>query len=639
MFVALAGVVVLGGWALGSDYVTSVNPDWMPTMPLTAVTFVLAGTSLFLLPRGTVGQGGPVQRLSALVLGAAVAAVGVWRLALHALGASSPWDTLGFTPPPGEDFMPVLTALGLALAGAALVVTARRVLHPPAQVAAALLLVLGWLGLARYLYGGDTSGVPFLMSMPAALLFAVLGVGLIFARPEGGFVQIWNSDTAGAILLRRLLPTAFLVPVLVGWLRLMGERAGWYGLETGLAVFAMSNVIVFASIAWRTGARLHREDLRRREAEGAVAMERDFSNALIDGLPGVFYLYNREGRFLRWNRNFERVSGLSASEMLRIHPLEVIAAADQARVRERIEEVFTRGVSDVEAAFRAKDGTETPYFFTGIRVEFRGESCLAGVGIDIAERVRAEERVRELNADLERRVAARTAELEAKNRELETFTYSVSHDLKAPLRGIDGYSRLLEEEHQERLDEEGRRFVRAVRQASQQMGQLIDDLLAYSQVERREVRLAPVDPREVLASLPEICREEIRERGVELVVDLPDARARADAQALTQVLRNLVDNAVKFSSAAQAPRVEVGGRVEDDRYLLWVRDNGIGFDMKFAERIFDIFQRLHRVEEYPGTGVGLAIVRKAVERMGGRVRAEGEPGRGATFTVELLHQP
>jgi PAS domain S-box-containing protein len=640
-FAVLVGGAVLSGWAAGLEPVTRVRRDWTPTMPLTAVCFVLAGAALLCLSRAqaSADRGGRAWREAALALGAAVGLAGVWRLALHLVGHRTAWDTLGFFATPGEDQIPLLTAVGLALAGAALLANARRVFHPVAQAMAALLLLLGWIGLARYLYGGDTRGVPFLMSMPSALLFAVLGAGLVFARPDGGFVRIWNADTAGSMLFRRLLPTAMVVPVVLGWIRLLGQRAGWYGLETGLAIFAMSNVAVFALVAWRTAERLHREDLRRREAERSTREERDFSNALIDSLPGVFYLYDREGRFLRWNRNFERVTGRGPAEIRDMHPLDFFAEGEKELLRERIGEVFAKGVSEVEAGFLSKDGRSTPYFFTGIALDYRGQPCLAGVGIDITERVGAEAQVRELNADLERRVVARTAELAAKNRELETFTYSVSHDLKAPLRGIDGYSRLLQEDHADRLDEEGRRFLASVRQASQQMGQLIDDLLAYSQVERRALRLTGVDPRAVLASLPSSYADEMRTRGVEWVVDLPEARANADANGLAQILRNLLDNALKFTRDVASPRIEVRGRAEAGRYLLLVRDNGIGFDMRFAERVFEIFQRLHRVEDYPGTGIGLAIVRKAMERMGGRVWAESEPGRGATFYLELPLQP
>ena len=371
------------------------------------------------------------------------------------------------------------------------------------------------------------------------------------------------------------------------------------------------------------------------ELREAAETERNFSEAMIDSLPGVFYLYDRRGKFLRWNRNFERVTGYTSAEIAGMHPLDFFAGEDRARVEERIGEVFSVGTSEVEAGFVSKDGSVTPYFFTGLTTEHDGCPCLIGVGIDITARKQAENEVRALNETLEQRVALRTAELQAKNRELETFTYSVSHDLKAPLRGIDGYSRLLLEDYADKLDDEGRRVLNSVRHASVQMGQLIDDLLAYSQLERRTITVTAVSPRSVFDSLPVSYAEEAAERGVALAVELPDVMVNADPNGLAQVLRNLIDNALKFTRGVEAPSIELGGRVEGDKAILWVRDNGIGFDMKFTDRIFDIFQRLHRAEDYPGTGIGLAIVRKAMERMGGRVSAESAPGKGATFFLEI----
>lgn len=635
----LVGVLVLVGWFGDFRVLMQIRPEWTPMVPLTAVLFTLSGSALLANTLAMAKPGAPEGwRKAALVLGVVVAVLGLRRFVYHVAGWDSPLDMLGFSPHVGPGEMALLTSLGFSFAGFALAATARRVFSPLAQAVAGLVLFVGWVGLTRYIYGGEPRGILFLIAMPTALLFAVLGGGLFFARPDGGFVMMWNGDTAGGVLLRRLVPTALVVPVAVGWLRLLGERAGWYGLETGLSIFAVSNVVIFATLAWHTARWLHAEDLKRREVERKLRVERDFSDAIVDSLPGAFYLYTQEGRFLRWNRNFERVTGYTSAEIARMHPRDFFSETERPRLRERIAEVFEKGTSEVEAGFRAKDGTETPYFFTGMTVSFRGETCLVGVGIDIAERRRAEDKVRELNADLERRVAERTAELQAKNRELETFTYSVSHDLKAPLRGIDGYSRLLQEDYGDKFDEEGRRFLAAVRHASQQMGQLIDDLLSYSQLERRALTLSSVRPAAVLDAVPAAFFEELRERGVEFSSELPDAAVRADANGLAQVLRNLLDNALKFTRGAQKPRIEVGGRIEEGRYLLWVRDNGIGFDMKFVERIFDIFQRLHRAEDYPGTGIGLAIVRKAMERMGGRAWAVSEPGRGATFFVEIpLH--
>lgn len=250
-------------------------------------------------------------------------------------------------------------------------------------------------------------------------------------------------------------------------------------------------------------------------------------------------------------------------------------------------------------------------------------------------RRRAKEALDELNTELETRIEARTNALNAKTRELETFAYSVAHDLKAPLRGIDGYTGLLLEDYALRLDGEGRTFLEKIQGSTDEMNKLIDDLLAYSRFERRELKTDRVELAPVINSLVEEKRREAKERAIEFVVDVNGAIVIADMSGLAQALRNYLDNAIKFTRKVTQPRIEVGSKEDSESCLLWVRDNGIGFDMKHHDRIFDIFQRLNGTEDYPGTGVGLAIVRKAMERMGGRAWAESEPGNGSTFYLEF----
>jgi PAS domain S-box-containing protein len=258
-----------------------------------------------------------------------------------------------------------------------------------------------------------------------------------------------------------------------------------------------------------------------------------------------------------------------------------------------------------------------------------------GTLLDITESVHAEEKLRQINLELEQRVTERTAQLSQANQELEAFSYTVSHDLKAPLRGIDGYSQLLVEEYGTKLDEEGRQFVRRIRQGVQQMGELISDLLEYSRMERRDMAPEPVALRPLIDAMLDGYHADIERPGVQVRVEMDDFMLALDREGISVVLRNLIGNALKFSRDSQPPRIEIGARLEAGRRVLWVRDNGVGFDMKYHDRMFGIFQRLHRAEEFAGTGVGLALVAKAVQRMGGRVWAESSPGAGATFFLEF----
>jgi signal transduction histidine kinase len=240
-------------------------------------------------------------------------------------------------------------------------------------------------------------------------------------------------------------------------------------------------------------------------------------------------------------------------------------------------------------------------------------------------------RVRQHAAELEVRVHERTAELEATNKELESFSYSVSHDLRAPLRAVDGYARMLEEDHGTKLDEESKRLLRVVRDAAERMGTLIDDLLAFSRLGRQEPVRRALD----MTALAREVTAELNGAGLARVQLAALPAASGDAALVRQVWANLIGNALKYSGKRSDARVEIGGRAEGAENVYWVRDNGVGFDMRYAAKLFGVFQRLHRADEFPGTGVGLAIVQRVVLRHGGRVWAEGRPGEGACFFFSL----
>ncbi|QHE88175.1 PAS domain-containing protein [Hydrogenophaga sp. BPS33] len=352
------------------------------------------------------------------------------------------------------------------------------------------------------------------------------------------------------------------------------------------------------------------------------------------------WLYDTNTQRIWWSRqmyrNIGREEGEGPPPDLGSY-LDCLHPEDRARVERFMQALPHRG--RMHAEFRRHPALGRERWFRA-SVECRALADEAGFQysgtlLDITQLRQAQTNLERINAKLEQRVAERTAQLSAANRELEAFSYTVSHDLKAPLRGIDGYSQLLEEEHAGQMNDEGRQFVGRIRRGVQQMATLISDLLDYSRMERRAMEPQAVELRPLVDLVLESHAADIASAGTEVRLQLDPMTLRLDRDGLAVVLRNLVGNAIKFSASRDQPHVEVGARTEGGRHILWVKDNGVGFDMQYHDRIFGIFQRLQRAEDYAGTGVGLALVAKAVQRMGGRVWADSSLGQGATFYLEF----
>jgi PAS domain S-box-containing protein len=369
-------------------------------------------------------------------------------------------------------------------------------------------------------------------------------------------------------------------------------------------------------------------------AAAQIRRERDFRQRLIESIPGIFFLFDASGRFLMWNKNLETVLGMSADDIAAGHTLMLYDETEREHMRQVTKLVLEAGASSTEATLLTRRGDRIPYFFSGLRIDVDGRPSVIGLGLDITERKLAEQVIRDLNDTLEQRVQERTADLEASNRELESFSYSVSHDLRAPLRALHGFSHLLGEEYAHRLDENGLHYLQRIQAASERMGKLIDDLIEMARISRQDLTRVPVD----LGALAREIRQGIEEQQPGRRVDWHIGEglvARADPVLAKALLDNLLRNAWKFTAERADARIAFSAREENGETVFAIGDNGAGFEMAYADKLFKPFQRLHDAKRFEGTGIGLAIVHRIVHRHGGRIWAESQPGQGAVFHFTL----
>jgi PAS domain S-box-containing protein len=375
----------------------------------------------------------------------------------------------------------------------------------------------------------------------------------------------------------------------------------------------------------------------RKHAEESLRETHEFLRAVVDAAPAAIIGLDLEGNVRSvWNAAAEQMLNLSAYEAIG-NPLPNPPMGTEPESRNLREAIRSdMPVNGLEVTRRNRNGSLVDFSIYssplhGPEGEITGN---VAVLLDITDRKSAEAKVRMLNEELERRVQERTAQLEAANRELESFSYSVSHDLRAPLRAIEGFTRILDEEYGPQLPDDGKRICSVVRSETQRMSDLIENLLSFSRFTRTDMHTGTIDSaRMVEEILNDISDPDHRARLDLQIGPLPPVSG--DPMMLRQVWINLLSNAVKFTSKRLVPSIHISAELQEKEVLFSIRDNGAGFDMQYADKLFGVFQRLHSAHEFDGTGVGLAIVQRIIHRHGGRVWGEGKVGGGATFYFTL----
>lgn len=393
-----------------------------------------------------------------------------------------------------------------------------------------------------------------------------------------------------------------------------------------------------AEILEESNRALEHEFAERRGAEEALRISERRNRTLVAAITSVVWTADGKGRFTEEQPSWAAYTGQKHEEYHLLGWRKAFEADDQ----NTLDLAWARAISapdTFDLELRLWHEQSGRHRYVSLRavpiVDPRGE-ILEWIGTvsDIDDQRRAEDELRKLNVELEQRVTDRTAELEAANKELESFSYSVSHDLRAPLRAVDGFSRLLWEDHAAALDEEARRKLDIVRSEASRMGLLIDDLLAFSRLGRKEIQRVDLDMRNLAQDMFGRLHEQHQGPKAEFRLGtLP--RALGDRVLLEQVWANFLSNALKFSAKREKPFIEVGAVSDEKEHIYFVRDNGAGFDPRYRAKLFGVFQRLHNANEFAGTGVGLALVQRIVNRHGGRVWADGKPDEGATFYFTL----
>jgi PAS domain S-box-containing protein len=355
---------------------------------------------------------------------------------------------------------------------------------------------------------------------------------------------------------------------------------------------------------------------------------RNYLATVVKQSNDAIYIHDDEGKIISWNEGAEEIYGYTEKEVIKMKVWNIVPEYKIAETEELINRVFSgEKIQDVEAKRITKHGKLIDVLFSASMIvdERTEKKSIAINERDITEQKIADEKIKQLNMDLQNNIV----QLELTNIELESFSYSVSHDLRAPLRAINGYSKMIEEDYSRKMDEEEKKLFENIRSNAEKMSLLIDDLLSFSRLGKKPVEKSKINTREIVESvLNEINKSTILRASVKIH---PLAPSDGDPSLLKQVWTNLISNAIKYSSKKEKPEIEIGSIQSGEEIIYYVKDNGAGFDMKYIDKLFGVFQRLHSGSEFEGTGVGLAIVYRIITKHGGRIWAEAKVDEGAVF--------
>lgn len=665
IIIIISGIVILMGWLFNIPILKSPGLLFSTIKSNVTLCFVFIGISLWLLQAKRINSH---NIKIAKILAVIVTLIGLLTLIEHLTGINLGIDQILFNELPGAlntsspNRMAFIAAFNLVLVGSAVLVIDKNIKigWPLFQLIIIIEGLLTFLSALGYLY--DASNLYMVYNYTGIAIYAMLTFGLIFfavvfMRPDKGFIGILVDKCPGSVLGRAMLPVVIVIPIIFGWLYLLGLAEDFYDAGLGSALLVFSTIMVITSLLWISVISINKTDLKRQKAEKQrqnsleqaqqFAEELEVSNeelqvtteellaanedlklasaynhSLIKASLDPLVTIGPDGKITDANHSTEAVTGYSRNELIGTDFSDYFTESDKAR--EGYQQVFLkRSVRDYPLEIQHKNGHVTPVLYNASVYHDESGNVIGvfAAARDITEIKKASKQLKEL-----------IEELKHSNEELQQFAYVSSHDLQEPLRTIASFTQLLQRRYKGKLDCDADEFMDYIVDASKRMKDLINDLLEYSRVGSKGKEFEPTKLEEVLEDTLFNLKVSITECNAEITSD-PLPEIMADKNQLILLFQNLIGNAIKFKKEDEHPTIHISARNDEKNgeYVFSVTDNGIGIDPQYAERIFVIFQRLHTRNEYSGTGIGLAICKKIVERHGGKIWVESELGKGSTF--------
>ena len=631
LFIVFIGFIVLFGWIFNIQFFLSPGLGFSTIKSNVGLIFILIGFSIWLLQNKRINKN---NRRIAQIIAFIVVLIGFLTIMEYLFNLNLGIDqilfkeTVGALHTSSPNRMAFSAALDSFLAGIGILLMDIKTQHNyrPNQIFAVIGGLISLLALLGYVYGVSTLYyIPqyTAIALYAALTFILVFTAIMFARPENGIMSTITSESLAGLLSRRLLPLIIILPIILGTIWKWGINSGLYDNSFSYALLVFSIIIFLSIVLWTTANSIKKIEFERNKVREDLRLSNRYNRSLIEASVDPLLTIDPNGKITDVNNSTEIITGFNRNELIGTDFSDYFTEPPKAR--SGYQKVFQKGIiQNYELEIKHRDGHITPVRYNASVYKDDTNNV---IGVFASARDISEIKVAENNLKL------KLEELSRSNEELEQFAYISSHDLQEPLRMIASYLQLLERKYKGKLDAKADKYIHFSVDGATRMQNLIDDILDFSRVTTRakKLKLTDLEPiyKEVLSNL-EVSIDENKA----IISHDPLPVVMADKTQISQVFQNLINNAIKFRSKDQ-PKINISVKKEDNQWIFAVQDNGIGINPKHSDRIFEVFKRLHKKREYSGTGIGLAICKKIIERHGGHIWVESELGKGSIFYFTL----